>query len=445
MFKPYLACALLSLALTSTITAAQEANGGLFCTAGLHADGYVDLTQLPPAPNFPSAPGGGQLSPSAPISVTLPVTGIPGLTAQVNIPALQTSIGGPVYSLVNGALQFNGSPSAAYSVMFQFNNPVLGVGVVGYTEGRTSGFSISTGPPSNVPANFLNTISTFNQSAYNFYGTPLQQVNVFGFGGFQTAYVLAGYTGYGPPSIANVRVQSAAASDTSLVPTNGLQQWLSSDTIASPLSTEGSWHDQSGNGHDATQTASANQPRPVQQDGNHCLPALSFAGNQYLNFNLPIDGWQQMTVFLVAKSTVTPPAGSYASFAAAMLWNENANWGNTFVSPYQTSEAFRFGTMQTGNQPIYTRPKTVGQDFTVTRAVHDNNTDSLYVDGLLVLRQGNKLPVLAGTSGAGYIGRGINNTYYNGEISEVLVYNRVLTAEEAASVESYLRNKFGTR
>jgi hypothetical protein len=152
-----------------------------------------------------------------------------------------------------------------------------------------------------------------------------------------------------------------------------------------------------------------------------------------------------MTVFLVAKSTVTPPTGSYASFAAAMLWNENANWGNTFVSPYQTSEVFRFGTKQTGNQPIYARPRTIGQDFTVTRAVHDNSTDSLYVDGLLVLRQGNKLPVLDGTSGAGYLGRGINNTYYNGEISEVLVYNRVLTVEEAASVESYLRNKFGTR
>jgi hypothetical protein len=53
--------------------------------------------------------------------------------------------------------------------------------------------------------------------------------------------------------------------------------------------------------------------------------------------------------------------------------------------------------------------------------------------------------VLNGTTGAGYIGQGINNTFFNGEISEILVYNRVLSANEAASVESYLRNKFGTR
>jgi large repetitive protein len=77
--------------------------------------------------------------------------------------------------------------------------------------------------------------------------------------------------------------------------------------------------------------------------------------------------------------------------------------------------------------------------------VHDSSTDSLYVNGLLALRQGDKNSVLNGTTGAGYIGRGLNNTYFNGEISEILVYNRVLSANEAASVESYLRNKFGTR
>jgi hypothetical protein len=80
----------------------------------------------------------------------------------------------------------------------------------------------------------------------------------------------------------------------------------------------------------------------------------------------------------------------------------------------------------------------------VTRAVHDRTTDSLYVDGLRVLSQTNKNPTLSGTSGDGYIGRGFNNTYFNGEINEILVYNRVLSADEAASVEKYLRNKFGT-
>jgi hypothetical protein len=48
-------------------------------------------------------------------------------------------------------------------------------------------------------------------------------------------------------------------------------------------------------------------------------------------------------------------------------------------------------------------------------------------------------------TGAGTIGEGINNKYFNGEISEILVYNRVLSNQEATRVESYLRNKYGTQ
>jgi hypothetical protein len=44
-----------------------------------------------------------------------------------------------------------------------------------------------------------------------------------------------------------------------------------------------------------------------------------------------------------------------------------------------------------------------------------------------------------------YLGKGLGNTYFKGEISEVLVYDRVLSQQEAAAVEFYLRNKFGTR
>jgi hypothetical protein len=85
----------------------------------------------------------------------------------------------------------------------------------------------------------------------------------------------------------------------------------------------------------------------------------------------------------------------------------------------------------------------VGQDFTSTRAVHDHETDSLYVNGLRVFRQGGKWPVLGGVTGAGTIGEGINQTFFNGEISEILVYDHVLCEEDAAAVENYLAQKYG--
>ena len=113
-----------------------------------------------------------------------------------------------------------------------------------------------------------------------------------------------------------------------------------------------------------------------------------------------------MTIFMVAKSLANPPNGSYASQSAAIFWNENAAWGNTFLNPYQTSVPFRFGTNQVNNQPIYTRPGTIGQDFTVTRAVHDGTTDSLYVDGLLTLSQGGRMRLCMGLPGLGISVRG---------------------------------------
>jgi hypothetical protein len=151
-----------------------------------------------------------------------------------------------------------------------------------------------------------------------------------------------------------------------------------------------------------------------------------------------------MTVFMVARAATNPPPGSYYSDNSAILWTENQSWGNTFVSPYQTQVSARFGTTQVGNNLFYARPGSgIGQDFTSTRAVHDNGTDSLYVNGQRVFSQSGKLPALGGVSGAGTIGEGINHTFFNGDISEILVYNRVLSADEATAVENYLAQKYG--
>jgi hypothetical protein len=442
--RRYFANTFLSLVFVSTMASAQT-NGSPFCNAGLRPNGYIDFAGLPTAPNFSSSGEGP--APSAAFTATLPVTGVAGLTVQVTIPSLQSQEAGPIYSFANGTLTLNGLPATSGELLvLQFSSPVTGLGLVADSVGRGSDFTLQTDAPGQVPPSFQNTADNFSIVPY-FYSIPLQQVNLLNpQGGFTTAYVLFAGGDFGLPSISNPRVQSAAASFTNMVPKEGLQQWLTSESVQSPFTGNAtSWPDQSGNGHDTTQTIPANQPGQVQGDGNACQPAFSFTGNQYFNFNLPIDGWEQMTIFLVGKSSANPPPGSYPSDAAAIFWNENAYWGNTFVSPYQTSETFRFGTTQAGNQPVYSRPVTIGQDFTITRAVHNGGTDSLYVDGLLALRQGNKLPVLSGTTGVGYIGRSSNNTYFNGEISEILVYNRVLSPDEAASVESYLRNKFGTK
>jgi Concanavalin A-like lectin/glucanases superfamily len=151
-----------------------------------------------------------------------------------------------------------------------------------------------------------------------------------------------------------------------------------------------------------------------------------------------------MTIFLVGKASTDGTAGNYYSQNSAILWTEDQYWGNTFLTPYQTHVYARFGTTQVGNNLAYVRPAAgIGQDFTSTRAVHDNGTDSLYVNGMRVFRQAGRLPALGGVSGAVTIGEGINHTFFDGEINEILVYNRVLSNDEAAAVENYLSTKYG--
>ena len=75
--------------------------------------------------------------------------------------------------------------------------------------------------------------------------------------------------------------------------------------------------------------------------------------------------------------------------------------------------------------------------------MHNHGSDSLFVNGLAVENREGKLYVLGGATGAGLIGEGVNNSFFHGEISEILVYDRVLSTEEAALVESYLGQKYG--
>src|SRR5262249_6186428 len=80
----------------------------------------------------------------------------------------------------------------------------------------------------------------------------------------------------------------------------------------------------------------------------------------------------------------------------------------------------------------------------LTAAIKDGTTDSIYVHGKLVASAGGKLATIAGCQPTGNVGRGYNdNTYYAGDVAEVLVYNRALTEMERQGLEQLLGNKYG--
>jgi hypothetical protein len=420
------------------------AGDGLYCTAGLVPDGYIDFSALPPAPAF--KPG----VPSAPVTATLPVAGTPGLTVTVTIPSITSNPGaptGPVYSVNGGSLFLNGLPYQGSSTQaptvltLTFSQAIAGISLNTLATGRfTYTYTLTSGVP-NPAIPFVSFATTASGYTLDLYAPQTQHLEMVGLQTtFTTATIQFSGNEYYALGLSNLRARSASAPDLSAgISKNGLQQWLRADTNTIQST---SWKDQSGNGHDATPSDG-----PVLvADGKHCQPAYAFAGNEYFNFNLPIAGWQAMTVFLVAKANNNGPAGASDAFNAPLFWAEDAYWGNTYISPFQTHAYARFGTTQTGNNLYIARPAGgIGQDFTVTRAVHSGTMDSLYVNGMLAASQGGKLAALSGVTGAGTIGKGLNNSEFDGEVAEILVYNRVLTNSEAAQVESYLALKYGTQ
>jgi hypothetical protein len=97
------------------------------CNGGLQPDGYIDWSGLRPASTVNYG------TPSAPVTATLPVTGVPGLTVTVTIPPLTWPLPGSVsaYTVVGDSLKLNAlDANGLTTIMLNFNKPVRGLGFV---------------------------------------------------------------------------------------------------------------------------------------------------------------------------------------------------------------------------------------------------------------------------------------------------------------------------
>jgi hypothetical protein len=422
--------------------AAQISPEVSFCPAGVQADGFIDFSKLPQAPT------------SGSVEATIPVSGVGDLSATFKIPSSASpAIVNPAsYSVRNStvlSLGFDVNPTIVFS------HPVRGVSVTLQTTGRLghhfqmAAYS-STGDISVVPPQAAVDSSGWDYPVSQFSTSPLQirstSANLIAIV-FRFDSSPEEYSSY---QLVNLRVESGLGPDPSIqVPTQGLKEWLRADRlkIEGPVSVFSStsvgnvaiWPDQSGHGSDAVPVNSSSSPTPLL-DGPTCTPVVSFNGTQWLKFNLPINGWSGMTVFLAGAASAEP-AGWWES--QAVFWDETLPWGTTFFTLSQTAVSFRFGTTQVGNQSIYVRPANIGGDLSITTAIHNNDVDSLYVNGVLVLQQDSKYSAISGTVPTATIGAGLNNTFFKGKIGEILIYDRALSQSEREIVERYLKTKYG--
>ena len=204
---------------------------------------------------------------------------------------------------------------------------------------------------------------------------------------------------------------------------SGLSLWFKADVIAGlndgdAIST---WLDSSGNGLNATQTATA---RPLYKTNIlNSLPIARFDGS---NDRMDIAGSPSVASIFVVS-----------------------NWTGASVFPSD----FRgmFGRAAGGRSVLFGRnaEKNIGSALTgATTNVRVNGSASGSVKSFIPLTSfkisytDTATPII-GESGW-YIASGdSNNLYWQGDIAEVIVYSTQLTNVQRAGVEGYLCNKYG--
>ncbi len=245
--------------------------------------------------------------------------------------------------------------------------------------------------------------------------------------------------------------------------TSGLIAGFDASDVTLNGATVASWNDQSGHGNHALQASATNQPTIAAGVTPSGLDALSFDGaTSYLDIaSNPTDfDFGTLTWYVVfqtdsfsngrmingAYSDINPDPG--ITTASYGVWAQYPGSGSTAnqLRTQVRSETNGFIAANSGTDTINST------DFFIGGGVWNNGTGDL--TGIVVDGANNRITV-SNTGGTAVptghlwtrIGAGSSLTsptltlFYDGQIAEILVYNRVLDSTEQSQVESYLYNK----
>ncbi len=246
---------------------------------------------------------------------------------------------------------------------------------------------------------------------------------------------------------------TATGTGTDLSVKSGLQLWLKADAGLLPGDVTLRWEDQSGNNNHATQFDITAQPEMVANAVNG-KPALRFDGqDDYMEIaNSPSlqPGAGDWTVFFVGKR-LPASQGDYPQVIGSRPWTLDVDkgWAVGFNTSGYVASHFADGT--SGHDlPGTLAASPLSSDACQVWQVEEDRgagTTAFFVHGSLDRSSARPMP--AGPidqTDAIEIGReigGSDNRRANMELSEVLVYNRVLGTADRESVTAYLSAKYG--
>ena len=213
------------------------------------------------------------------------------------------------------------------------------------------------------------------------------------------------------------------------LPSAGLHLWLRAD--AGAPSSDGPvarWFDQSGNGRHASTTQASRQPSLVTGALNG-RPVLRFGGAQSLYLEAAAQP-TTFTVFIVGKNSMPTESFSMILGPGSTSPNNQLRWENG-------SQALFVGTGN--NLPVIQTSIGNTRVYHALSARYDGSVMNVY-------RDGNPVSAHSFTTTGPWtlvsVGSYYSSYYMQGDLAEVIIYDRALSESERISVNEYLRSKY---
>jgi hypothetical protein len=249
--------------------------------------------------------------------------------------------------------------------------------------------------------------------------------------------------------VVGLGVESAQAA----LPTDGLKLWLNADSITGVANGQkvSVWNDSSGNGLNLSQSDTNSRPVFVSNAVNG-QPAVQFSAGAYLKcvnvVGSSLTSTNQATVFGV----VMQPQGSNPT-TALFCW-ASGPMDNRFMlyATYNNQITFADGNRTGGVDFLHwTQPQGWNDQYHLLNVLRSGQTFGCIVDGTdqgiptSGLLTDNLDPFDVTQTADLNLGRdlwGIGDRY-GGNLAELIVYDRALSAAETDTVNGYLSSKYG--
>ena len=223
----------------------------------------------------------------------------------------------------------------------------------------------------------------------------------------------------------------------------GLVLWLNAeDEVFAPNAKMPVWADRSGYGNHATQTVVNAQPVFVANAVNG-LPAVRFTRSAQQQFFLPVSAFnglpslRDVSIFIVCRWNGAATSGLFG------MWGSNAN-SHFEISDGNGELRLRIAALDNFRSANTVTRGAWGQVAGVMNSAGDAPFASMYYDGLLrnsLVKDPGPVALASHTTMA--IGNSDSNTrFFDGDMAEVLIFNRALSAAEREAVGRYLANRY---